>query len=108
MPNFLRLMALHGDDFFISVESAQPDITGYNLILVSQWICWFFYLLFFTQPCVSVGNVAQLTIDLLINSLKLQLLGWINEDAILPVVGNDAFAHTGATGNLHTASECKC
>ena len=55
------------------------------------------------QPCVSVGNVAQLAVDLLINSLQLSRVGYLSHDSILPLVGTAAYAHTMNT--LHTAAE---
>ena len=58
-----------------------------------------------SQPCVSVGNVAQLTVDLLINTLKLVRVGYLDDDSLLPLVGNDAFDHTRPAGHMHTAGE---
>lgn len=42
-------------------------------------------------PSVSVGNVGQLTVDLLITSLNLKKVGTIWHPAILPTVGSDPF-----------------
>ena len=59
------------------------------------------------KPSVSVGNVAQLAVDLLISSLRLSRVGWLRDPALLPLVGNDAFDHTPSrrAGYLHTAAE---
>ena len=57
------------------------------------------------QPSVSVGNVPQLTVDLILNTLKLERVGWINDDSLLPVVGNDALDFTRPAGYLHTGAE---
>ncbi|XP_050396081.1 proteasome assembly chaperone 2 [Patella vulgata] len=42
-------------------------------------------------PCVSVGNVGQLAVDLIISTLDLQKVGYIYHSAILPIVGNDPY-----------------
>ena len=55
------------------------------------------------QPCVSVGNVAQLAVDLFINSLQLSRVGHLHHASVLPLVGSSAFSHT--THCLHTAAE---
>ncbi len=52
-----------------------------------------------------MGNVAQLAVDLLINTLKLPRVGYLDDDSLLPLVGNDAFDHTGLSGHMHTAGE---
>ncbi len=52
-----------------------------------------------------MGNVGQLTVDLLVNTLKLARVGYLDHMAILPLVGNDAFDHTQPTGHLHTSAE---
>ena len=64
----------------------------------------------FSQPCISVGNVGQLTVDLIINTLKLDRVGYLQDPGLLPLVGNDAFDHTTHTGqgHLHTATEGGC
>ena len=55
------------------------------------------------QPCVSVGNVAQLAVDLFINSLQLSRVGHLHHASVLPLVGSSAFSHTSHC--LHTAAE---
>ena len=65
-------------------------------------MCYFF------QPTVSVGNVGQLTADLLINTLYMNRVGYFYDDCFLPMVGNDPFAHSFDTQkycNLTTAVE---
>lgn len=52
-----------------------------------------------------MGNVPQLTVDLYINTLKLPRVGYLEDDSLLPVVGNDAFDHTRPSGHLHTSAE---
>lgn len=45
-------------------------------------------------PAVSVGNVAQLAVDVLISSLPFVKVGYIHDECIQPVVANDVFALT--------------
>ncbi|KAK2582598.1 hypothetical protein KPH14_004886 [Odynerus spinipes] len=54
------------------------NLEGYTLIL----------------PSVAVGNVAQLTVDLLIASLNLQKIGQILTSAFIPIVGLDSYSET--------------
>lgn len=61
------------------------DLENYTLIL----------------PSVAVGNVAQLTVDLLIASLNLQKIGQILTSAFIPIVGLDPYTET--TEHLCTA-----
>lgn len=66
---------------FIPVDKKNPrSFEGYTLIL----------------PAVSVGNVGQLAADLLISTMWLDKCGFIYHDSILPLVGNDPFAHPEA------------
>ena len=51
------------------------DLSGYTLIL----------------PSVAVGNVAQLSVDLLISSLNLKKCGRIFDSAFIPIVGADPY-----------------
>lgn len=48
-------------------------------------------------PAVSVGNVAQLMADLLISTLTMHRVGYIQHPSIIPLVGGDPFAHPEAT-----------
>lgn len=52
-----------------------------------------------------MGNVGQLAVDVLINSLRLERVGYLHHPGLLPLVGNDAFDHTPQTGHLHTTAE---
>jgi hypothetical protein len=54
------------------------------------------------QPAVSIGNVGQLAIDLLIANLPLELVGHIYDKDILPVSGNDAY---GVQGRIITSAD---
>lgn len=57
----------------------------------------------YTQPVVSVGNVAQLTADLFIASLKLDRVGVFDPKYLVPVVG----AREDGTAGLTTPIERK-
>ncbi|XP_053401128.1 proteasome assembly chaperone 2-like [Mercenaria mercenaria] len=57
-------------------------------------------------PAVSVGNVAQLTADLLISTLTMHRAGYIQHPSIIPLVGGDPFAHPEAT-NCKIVSCCE-
>ncbi|KAK7483068.1 hypothetical protein BaRGS_00025731 [Batillaria attramentaria] len=48
-------------------------------------------------PTVSVGNVGQLTADLIISTLWMDRIGYIMHEAITPAIGNNPFAHADAT-----------
>ncbi|CAO3598918.1 unnamed protein product [Absidia cylindrospora] len=41
----------------------------------------------FLLPSVSIGNVPQLTCDLIIHTLHLSRVGFIDSDAVIPVIG---------------------
>eukprot|EP01134_Creolimax_fragrantissima_P000679 CFRG0679T1 len=59
---------------FVSSVS-QTDFSGCTLVI----------------PAVSLGNVPQLAIDLIINTLRPQRVGHIHDRSLLPVFGCDAF-----------------
>ncbi|XP_065902107.1 proteasome assembly chaperone 2-like [Dysidea avara] len=54
-------------------------------------------------PCVSVGNVAQLTVDLLVATLKMEHIGHLYDECFLPLVCHSAFDHT--RGAVSTSAE---
>lgn len=72
------------DQFFVP-KSNSIDLSSHTLIL----------------PCVSVGNVPQLTCDLLISTLinideqNIKLIGHINSDGLMPVAGPDPYKFCG-------------
>lgn len=43
-------------------------------------------------PALSIGNVGQLAVDLLISSLKAENIGCLDDPNVLPCVGNDAYS----------------
>ena len=57
---------------------------------------------------MSIGNVGQLAIDLVISALSssCQLIGYFHDASLLPAVGNDAFAKSGfQCGKLNLSAE---
>ncbi|XP_049533940.1 proteasome assembly chaperone 2 [Anopheles darlingi] len=58
----------------------EIDFTGYTLIV----------------PSVSVGNVPQLAVDVIIETLKLDPVGQLWHPALIPVIGAPAFEHEPA------------
>lgn len=65
----------------------ELDFNGYTLII----------------PSTCVGNVAQLTADLIIESLKMEKVGSVFDAAIIPLIGASAYSHV--TDKLTTSSE---
>ncbi|KAI8065504.1 PAC2 family-domain-containing protein [Gongronella butleri] len=48
-------------------------------------------------PAVSIGNVPQLTCDLIVHTLKLTRVGAIDSDAVIPVVGQREDSENGVS-----------
>uniref|UniRef100_A0A182JY40 Proteasome assembly chaperone 2 n=1 Tax=Anopheles christyi TaxID=43041 RepID=A0A182JY40_9DIPT len=66
----------------------ELDFTGYSFIV----------------PSVSVGNVPQLAVDAVIETLQLEPIGLLWSPALVPIVGAPAFGHT-ANDTMTTAAE---
>lgn len=45
-------------------------------------------------PALSIGNVGQLAVDLLISSTRAERIGYLDDPNVLPCVGNDAYRPT--------------
>jgi proteasome assembly chaperone 2 len=43
-------------------------------------------------PALSIGNVGQLAVDLLVSSLRTEKIGYLDDPYVLPCVGNDAYS----------------
>jgi len=56
-------------------------------------------------PAVSVGNVAQLSMDLLINSFPFEKVGFIEDPNVYPVAGSDAFQDSNSSSGLSVELE---
>lgn len=96
-----------------SGASSPPGSTYSDTEGCSPLLC------FVLQPAVSVGNVGQLAVDLLLQGLPLRRVGFLEHPHVLPCAGNDALdapegapegghgrpAEGEAGGCLHTALE---
>ncbi|KAL6637930.1 hypothetical protein ACP70R_025502 [Stipagrostis hirtigluma subsp. patula] len=56
------------------------------------------------MPALSIGNVGQLAVDLLISSARAKRVAYLDEPSVLPCAGNDAFG-PDAVGDLALALE---
>lgn len=56
----------------------------------------------FIVPSLSVGNVPQLAVDLVIESLKMKKIGFAFHPGVVPVIGPCAFSH-----ETETTSSCE-
>jgi len=61
---------------FVPCGESVPDLTGYT----------------FLMPAVSVGNVGQLAMDLIISTLNMCKIGYFYTDCRVPMVGNNPYA----------------
>lgn len=68
--------------------------------------CIIIHIQIFFQPAISIGNVGQLAIDLLIYNLDLKRVGYLYDSSIIPLVGNDPFTSPRMQeGSLATSAE---
>ncbi|XP_002741628.1 proteasome assembly chaperone 2-like [Saccoglossus kowalevskii] len=76
---------------YVGCPGSPDDFKGCTLIL----------------PAVSVGNIGQLSVDLLVTTLELVKVGYIHSECVLPVCGNDPFNtdKKRTEGNLATSTE---
>ncbi|KAK7139027.1 hypothetical protein R3I93_016220 [Phoxinus phoxinus] len=75
---------------FISAGDVVPSFKGFTLIM----------------PAVSVGNVGQLAVDLLISTLNMPRVGYFHTDCLIPMVGNNPYAtSTEDAAQLSTSAE---
>ncbi|XP_036085722.1 proteasome assembly chaperone 2 isoform X2 [Rousettus aegyptiacus] len=61
---------------FVPCGESVPDLAGFTLLM----------------PAVSVGNVGQLAIDLIISTLNMCKIGYFYTDCLVPMVGNNPYA----------------
>ncbi|XP_059265132.1 proteasome assembly chaperone 2 [Mustela nigripes] len=61
---------------FVPCGESVPDLAGYT----------------FLMPAVSVGNVGQLAMDLIISTLNMCKIGYFYTDCLVPIVGNNPYA----------------
>jgi len=73
--------------FFSDIASGKVDLSGSRIVL----------------PSLTIGNVGQLAVDLLISTLTLPRIGFLEDDHVVPMAGNDTF--TTNQGKLSCAIE---
>ncbi|XP_012691549.2 proteasome assembly chaperone 2 [Clupea harengus] len=78
---------------FVSTDESPPSFKSYTLLM----------------PAVSVGNVGQLAVDLIISTLQLPKVGHFHTDSLIPMVGNNPYATSAENANdLSTNAEVYC
>lgn len=48
-------------------------------------------MLILVQPALSIGNVGQLAVDVLVETMGAERAGYLDTPFVLPCVGNDAY-----------------
>ncbi|EFA84247.1 proteasome assembly chaperone 2 [Heterostelium album PN500] len=76
--------------FYPCKDSTQSSVSFQNSILI-----W---------PALTLGNVGQLSIDLILNTFGFKKVGYIHDEDIVPLAGNDTLTPAGK-GVLSTAVE---
>ncbi|KAM5222134.1 proteasome assembly chaperone 2 [Ctenodactylus gundi] len=61
---------------FVPCGDAAPSLAGFTLLV----------------PAVSVGNVGQLAMDLIISTLNMSKIGYFYTDCLVPMAGNNPYA----------------
>uniref|UniRef100_A0A2K5UC28 Proteasome assembly chaperone 2 n=1 Tax=Macaca fascicularis TaxID=9541 RepID=A0A2K5UC28_MACFA len=61
---------------FVPCGESAPDLAGFTLLM----------------PVVSVGNVGQLAMDLIISTLSMSKIVYFYTDCLVPMVGNNPYA----------------
>ncbi|XP_046906610.1 proteasome assembly chaperone 2 [Hypomesus transpacificus] len=75
---------------FVKTEGTPSSFKDFTLIM----------------PAISVGNVGQLAVDLIISTLNMCRVGYIHTDCLIPMVGNNPYATSAEDANeLHTNAE---
>lgn len=75
---------------------------------VKTYYLFHFISVWFSKPAVSIGNVGQLAVDLVVSTVcpDGSPIGYLYDSCVLPVVGNDAFTlSTEAPGKLNVSVE---
>lgn len=57
-------------------------------------------------PAISVGNVGQLTVDVLIATTQAEKVGSIYDESLLPVIGNDPFSEADTALSCQLSTCC--
>uniref|UniRef100_A0A4W5KGS6 Proteasome assembly chaperone 2 n=1 Tax=Hucho hucho TaxID=62062 RepID=A0A4W5KGS6_9TELE len=59
-----------------------------------------------SESAVSVGNVGQLAVDLIVSTLDMCRVGYIHTDCLIPMAGNNPYATLAENANdLSTNAE---
>lgn len=75
---------------FIASGDVVPSFKGFTLIM----------------PAVSVGNVGQLAVDLIISTLNMARVGHFHTDCLIPMAGNNPYASSAEEAvQLSTCAE---
>ncbi|KAL0961689.1 hypothetical protein UPYG_G00330450 [Umbra pygmaea] len=75
---------------FVSIDSTPPSFKGFTLVM----------------PAISVGNVGQLAVDLIVSTLNMCRVGYMHTDCLIPMAGNNPYARSTEDANdLSTNAE---
>lgn len=75
---------------FFAAQDTHPSFKDFTLIM----------------PAISVGNVGQLGVDLIISTLNMCRVGYIHTDSLIPMAGNNPYYSSAETADeLHTNAE---
>lgn len=71
-------------------KQEERDIWDYEIPL----LCLFHGPVLSFQAAVSVGNVGQLAVDLVVSTLGMSKAGYFYTDCLVPMIGNNPYATT--------------
>ncbi|KAK5577065.1 hypothetical protein RB653_002002 [Dictyostelium firmibasis] len=74
--------------FFYSIDNSSISFKNHTLI-------W---------PSLTLGNIGQLTIDVLICSFEFKRIGFIADENIVPIIGNDCFTTLDSNNGIMSTS----
>uniref|UniRef100_A0A674CI34 Proteasome assembly chaperone 2 n=1 Tax=Salmo trutta TaxID=8032 RepID=A0A674CI34_SALTR len=75
---------------FVAAENTPTSFKDFTLIM----------------PAISVGNVGQLAVDLIVSTLNMCRVGYIHTDCLIPMAGNNPYAtFTENANDLSTNAE---
>ncbi|KAM9385338.1 proteasome assembly chaperone 2 [Pholidichthys leucotaenia] len=75
---------------FISSQDSAASFRDFTLIM----------------PAVAVGNVGQLSVDLIVSTLNMRRVGYIHTDCLIPMAGNNPYTTCKEDAKeLHTPAE---
>nr|XP_029508651.1 proteasome assembly chaperone 2 [Oncorhynchus nerka] len=75
---------------FVAAECTPTSFKDFTLIM----------------PAISVGNVGQLAVDLIVSTLNMCRVGYIHTDCLIPMAGNNPYATFAENANdLSTNAE---